>query len=101
MAAIRSNATRKRLLALVLEELANDETFQIADIIATTSSAIAAMACTMYSMPKQTADRTTGFVERTVPGYADMEFKQHFRMKRSDFEVKAFIILESLFNGAL
>ena len=34
--------------------------------------------------------RVEGYVERTVPGYSDKEFRWHFRMQRSDFEVSVF-----------
>ena len=65
----------------VQELCAPDEVFEVAQV-ATGTLVTSAAAATLQA--EQPPVRVEGYVERTVPGYRDDEFRRHFRMQRSE-----------------
>ena len=65
-----------------------DPAVELATLISSTSQAAgAAVLLAKEAGEKREVTRVKGYVELVVPNYTDCQFKQHFRLDRSSFEV--------------
>jgi len=79
---------------VALGECSCDDDFNVASILFRSTScavntATAAAACCEHVSQRQEPCQVVDFINVTVPAYSDVEFKLHFRMYRSTFEVNS------------